>query len=456
MKKYNDIIIGFGKGGKTLAGYLASTGRKVAMIEMDKGMYGGTCINVGCIPSKSLVTSGLNLKKGGAARTFEQKAALYADAMVEKRRLTSMLRQKNYAKLADSPNIDVIDGQASFLSNTLVEVKTESAVLTLEAEHIFINTGSASFIPPIPGLKDNPLVHDSRSLMELDHLPRRLAIIGGGYIGLEFASMYTNFGSQVTVLQDLPAFAPREDQDVSETLTKLLTAKGIKLLAGTKVSGVKSQESSALISYTQDGQELELEVEAILVATGRRPNLAVLNLEAAGVAVTSRGAVQTDAFLKTTAPNIWAMGDVTGNLQFTYTSLDDYRIVKGQLSGQSSYDLTQRKNVPFSVFIDPPFSRVGLSEGEARAAGRQIKVARLPAAAIPKAQVLRQPNGLLKAVIDEPTGLILGAALICEESYEMINLIKLAMDNGIKYTALRDMIFTHPTMSESLNDLFNV
>jgi pyruvate/2-oxoglutarate dehydrogenase complex dihydrolipoamide dehydrogenase (E3) component len=456
MKKYDDIIIGFGKGGKTLAGYLASTGRKVAMIEMDKGMYGGTCINVGCIPSKSLVTSGLNIKKAAAAKTFEQKAALYADAMVEKRRLTGMLRQKNYAKLADSPNIDVIDGRARFLSNTQVEVKTDSATLTLEAEHLFINTGSASFIPPIPGLKDNPLVHDSRSLMELDHLPRRLAIIGGGYIGLEFASMYTNFGSQVTVLQDLPAFAPREDQDVAETLTKLLTAKGINLLAGTKVQKVRQEGDAAVISYSQDGQNQELEVDAVLVATGRRPNIAGLNLEAAGVAVTSRGAVQTDDTLKTTAPNIWAMGDVTGNLQFTYTSLDDFRIVKSQLSGQGTYDLTKRHNVPFSVFIDPPFSRVGISEGEARAAGFKIKVAKLPAAAIPKAQVLRQPTGLLKAVIDEPTGFILGAALICEESYEMINLIKLAMDHGIKYTALRDMIYTHPTMSESLNDLFNV
>lgn len=204
---------------------------------------------------------------------------------------------------------------------------------------------------------------------------------------------------------------------------------------------------------TPQGPE-ELSAETILAATGRRPNVEGLNLKAAGVELTGRGAVQTDERLHTTAPHIWAMGDVTGGLQFTYISLDDFRIVKSQLLGDGLRTTANRGAVPYSVFLDPAFSRVGLSEQEARDRGYEIKVAKLPAAAIPKAQVLRNPIGLLKAVIDAKTDEILGVHLFCEESYEMINIVKLAMDAGLPYTVLRDSIYTHPTMSEALNDLF--
>ena len=456
MQHFDDIIIGFGKGGKTLAGYLAGKGRKIALIEKDNQMYGGTCINVGCIPSKSLVTSGLYAQRGGADPVFAASAERYHKAIAEKRRVTSLLRQKNYDKLAANPNATVIDGTASFVSNTEIAVTTAAGVSNYTAERFFINTGSTSIIPGIPGLKDNHLVFDSRSLMELDTLPARLVIIGGGYIGLEFASMYATFGSQVTVVQDMSTLVPREDRDIAETIRKALEKKGIKFVLGAAISGVTGTGTVATVHYTQEGKELAVQAEAVLVATGRRPNTDGLNLKAAGVEVTPRGAVQTDAGLKTSAPNIWAMGDVVGGLQFTYVSLDDFRIVKGQLEGRKKYTLADRKNVPFSVFIDPPFSRIGMSETEAKAAGYTVKVATLQAAAIPKAQVLRHTAGLLKAVIDADTHKILGAMLLCEESYEMINIIKLAMDMDADYTVLRDQIFTHPTMSEALNDLFSV
>jgi pyruvate/2-oxoglutarate dehydrogenase complex dihydrolipoamide dehydrogenase (E3) component len=456
MQHFDDIIIGFGKGGKTLAGYLAGKGRRVALIEKDKQMYGGTCINVGCIPSKSLVTSGLNAQRAGADLTFAASSNRYAAAIAEKRRVTGMLRQKNYAKLAGNPHAKVIDGTAAFVSNTEITVQTEAGVENFTAERFFINTGSVSVIPPIPGLKDNPLAFDSKSLMELDTLPRRLAIIGGGYIGLEFASMYATFGSQVTVVQDAPTLVPREDRDIAAALQQVLEQKGVRFVLGAAITGVTHQGNMATVSYTRDGKTATVEAEAVLVATGRRPNTDGLNLAAAGVEVTPRGAVKTDAALKTTAPNIWAMGDVVGGLQFTYVSLDDFRIVKGQLEGQGKYTLADRKHVPFSVFIDPPFSRVGLSETEAKAAGHNVKVLSLPAAAIPKAQVLRHPAGVLKAVVDVDTKKILGAMLLCEESYEMINVVKLAMDMDADYTVLRDQIFTHPTMSEALNDLFSL
>lgn len=456
MQHFDDIIIGFGKGGKTLAGYLAGKGRRVALIEKDNQMYGGTCINVGCIPSKSLVTSGLNVHKCCDSTDFETQATRYGAAIAEKRRLTGMLRQKNYDKLAGNPNATVIDGTASFVSNTEIAVKTAAGVSNLIAERFFINTGSVSVIPSIPGIKDNALVFDSKSLMELDLLPRRLTIIGGGYIGLEFASMYATFGSQVTVVQDLSLLVPREDRDVAAAIQQVLENKGVKFVFGAAITGVTSQGNVATVNYIREGKPESVAGEAVLVATGRRPNTDGLNLEAAGVEVTPRGAVKTDAGLKTTAPNIWAMGDVAGGLQFTYVSLDDFRIVKGQLEGQGKYTLAERKNVPFSVFIDPAFSRVGLSETEAKAAGHKVKVLSMPAAAIPKAQVLRHPAGLLKAVVDADTRKILGAMLLCEESYEMINIVKLAMDLNADYTVLRDQVFTHPTMSEALNDLFSL
>lgn len=448
--KYDSIIIGFGKGGKTLAGALAKKGQKVALIEKDENMYGGTCINVGCIPSKSLVHSS-ELSLLGKDDSFAQKAERYRAAIAQKRRLTAMLRKKNFDKLNDLPSVDVLNGEASFVSRTQVKVVSLGGETVLEGDKIFINTGSTPVIPHIEGLAGNPRAYFSQSLMELDELPRRLTIIGGGYIGLEFASMYAGFGSAVTVIQDGDVFLPREDGDIAQAIEQQLGARGVTVLRSAKITALEG----ANVRYSLDGHENVLEGDAVLVATGRRPNTDALNAQAAGVTLTPRGAVQVDDHLRTTAPNIWAMGDVCGGLMFTYVSLDDERIVLSQLYGDGSRN-THDRLVPYSVFITPSFSRVGLNEKEALERGYRVKIANLPAAAIPKAQVLQAPTGLLKAVIDEDTGKILGAMLLCEESYEMINIVKLAMDLGASYTALRDQIFTHPTMSEALNDLFSL
>ena len=453
-KKYDAVIIGFGKGGKTMAGALGAAGKKVAMIERSSMMYGGTCINVGCIPTKSLVyRAGLAAAKGGS---FEDKAAAYKEAMAQKEDLTGRLRGKNYQKLDSNPNITVIDGTARFLSPHVVEVEKEGTVFQVEGEQIFINTGSTAFIPPIEGLKGNPYVYTSEGLLSLKELPRKLVIIGGGYIGVEFSSIYASFGSEVTILQDGDIFLPREDAEIAAEVRKSLEARGILVLTGVKTKAVRQAEGRAVVDVEGKEGVIALEADAVLVATGRRPNTKDLNLEAAGVQVNARGGVITDDSLATTAPHIYAMGDVRGGLQFTYISLDDFRIVKSSVLGDGSYDLKKRGAVPYSVFLNPPFSRVGLSEKEAVEAGYKVKVARLAAAAIPKAQVLEQPSGLLKAVIDGETGLILGAHLFCEESFELINMIKLSMDAKVPYTILRDAIYTHPTMSEAFNDLFAV
>ena len=452
--KYDAVIIGFGKGGKTMAGALGAAGKKVALIEKSDRMYGGTCINVGCIPTKSLVyRAGLAAAKGGS---FEEKAAAYKAAMEQKEDLTARLRGKNYQKLDSNPNITVIDGTASFQSPHVVEVEKDGKTFQVEGEQIFINTGSSAFIPPIEGLKGNPYVYTSEGLLNLTELPSRLVIIGGGYIGVEFSSIYASFGSKVTILQDGDIFLPREDEEIAGAVRESLESRGIRVMTGVKVKALEQAGGKALVAVDNGKEVQKLEAEAVLVATGRRPNTAGLNLEAAGVEIGPRGGIVTDDSLTTTAPHIYAMGDVRGGLQFTYISLDDFRIVKSKVLGDGSNTLKERGAVPYSVFLIPPFSRVGLSEKEAVEKGYKVKVARLAASAIPKAQVLEQPAGLLKAVIDEETGLILGAHLFCQESYEMINMIKLAMDAKVPYQVLGDTIYTHPTMSEAFNDLFAV
>ena len=452
MRQVDAAVIGFGKGGKTLAGAFAAAGKTVALVEKSPKMYGGTCINVACIPTKSLVHSAaLSAEQGG---TFSERAARYATAVDEKDRVTGLLRSKNYRKLADLPNVEVVDGTASFADAThLTVAKPDGTRETIEAAQAFINTGARPFVPPIPGV-DGPRVHVSETLLDVRTLPERLVIIGGGYIGMEFASMYANFGSQVTVVQNEDAFLPREDAEIAAAVLDSVEGRGIRVIRGAGVRRIDDEADQAVVTVEISGAEERLPADAVLVATGRRPNVDGLNLEAAGVELTERGAVRTDEHLRTTAPNIWALGDVAGGLQFTYISLDDSRIVKADVLGDGARTTANRGTVPYSVFLDPPLSRAGMTEQEARAAGFDVKVAKLPAAAIPKAQLLQKPTGLLKAVVDAGTGRILGAHLFCEESYEMINTIKLAMDAGLPYQVLRDAVYTHPTMSEAFNDLF--
>lgn len=449
MKKFDAVIIGFGKGGKTLAVKLAGMGKKVAVVEKSEEMYGGTCINVGCIPSKSLVQSAKIAKQMNMA-SFEEKSLFYKQAIEEKRRLTAMLRKKNFDKLNDHADISVIHGTASFLTSSEIKVETNSGEQLLSAEKIYINTGSKSVVPNIPGVENNSYVLYSDSMMELDRLPEKLVIIGGGYIGLEFASMYANFGSLVTVLQDKETFLPREDEDIAGEIKNLLEAQGVQFRLGAQIEMVSE---NGTVSYQWNGISYQEHADAVLAATGRKPNTETLNLSAANVQVNNRGGILTDVHLETTQKGIYALGDVTGGLQFTYVSLDDYRVLMSGI-GNGEYTLEKRKNVPYSVFIATPYSRVGLNEKEAKAQGLRYRTVKLPAAAIPKAQVLKEPSGILKALIDLDTNQILGAMLLCEASYEMINIVKLAMDLHAEYTVLQNQIFTHPTMSEALNDLF--
>lgn len=438
MKTIQNIIIGFGKGGKTLAKFLAQKDEEVLVIEKSKQMYGGTCINIACLPSKRLI-----IEAGNGVE--------FTDAVNGKNQMTSMLRGKNYHMLADEPTVTVLDGEAKFIADHEIEVITAAGEKEqYRGERIFINTGALPVMLPIPGLAESKAVLDSTAAMDQKEMPEKLVIIGAGYIGLEFASMFAKYGSKVTVLDLHKQFLPREDDDIASEIKKDMENSDVTFELGVKINRVDGQT----VFYEKDGQSYEVAADRILVATGRKPNTENLGLENTGIQLTDRGAVKVDDHLQTTVPNVWAIGDVKGGLQFTYISLDDFRIIKDQLFGSGKRSLSDRINVPYSVFITPSLSRVGLSEKEAKTQGIDYELKKLPVAAIPKAHVLKDPRGLFKALIDPKTGLILGVTLYGAESYELINMISLAMKMKIPADVLRNQIYTHPTMSESFNDLF--
>lgn len=438
MKNYHAIIIGFGKAGKTLAGEFAKKGKTVALIEKSNQMYGGTCINEGCIPSKSLIV--------------QADTKNYTNAVEQKEILITKLRQKNYDKLAQFDNVDIIDGTARFVNNHEVEIIGQEKI---KGDYIFINTGSTSVIPSIKGIENTQHIYTSATLMKEKNLPKRLAIIGGGYIGLEFASMYARYGSQVTVFEFHNRLVGREDEDIALEIQHILESQGVKFQFNSQVQEVSNQDNEVIIQYLQDNANMAEHFDAILLATGRRANTDELGLENTDVEIDQRGQIIVNEYLQTSVPHIYAMGDVKGGLQFTYISLDDYRIVKDHIFGNKQRTIHNRGYIPYSVFISPTFSRVGLSEQEAKQQGYEVKIAKLLTAAIPRANVDGKPEGILKAVIDAKTDNILGCVLLCEHSEEMINFVQLAMNANMKYQDIANHIFTHPSMSEALNDLFN-
>lgn len=443
METIKNIIIGFGKGGKTLAKFLAQQGEQVLVIEKSKQMYGGTCINIACLPSKRLI---IEATRG---TSFE-------DAVDGKNVMTSQLRKKNYQMLASEDNITVLDGIAHFTGNHTIDVQTpDGQTFTYKGERIFINTGAKAIIPDIPGLRENPFLMNSTTAMDQLKLPHDLVIIGGGYIGLEFANMFATFGSHVTILDHHKKLLPREDDDVAEMVIQNFRNNGINFEVGVNIKDISTQDEQAVITFTKDGQhETTIFADKILAATGRQPETASLELQNTDIKVDDHGAIIVDDYLHTSVPNVWAIGDVKGGPQFTYISLDDFRIIKDELFGNNNRHVSDRLIVPTSVFIEPSLTQVGLTEKEAQKQGQDYLLFKMPAAAIPKAKVLKDTRGLLKVLVDPSTNLILGATLYVQEAQEIINMVALAMRAKIPYQMLRDQIYTHPTISEAFNDLF--
>jgi probable pyridine nucleotide-disulfide oxidoreductase len=447
-------VIGFGKGGKTLAAALGKRGWRVVMIEQSPLMYGGTCINIGCVPTKSMVFRSEHLNR--VASHPDQ----YRDAVAATAGLTAALREINYATLDQIDTVTVLTGHARFTDPHTLHVTTiDGPTIEVTARWLVADTGSRPVLPPIPGLSDTPGVYTSTDLLSNTELPRRLTVLGGGYVGLEFAAVYAAYGSEVTILERGPRILGHEDDDLADCAREILTAQGVAIVTSAHVASVYgSGDGVAQVSYQIDGGAHAVEGDAVLVALGREPVTRELGLDIAGVETTAAGAIVVDEYLRSSQPHIFAVGDVNGGPQFTYISLDDYRVVLSQLAGDGSRSTGTRAAVPYTLFMTPPLARVGLTEKAARQA-HNVKAAAMRVAdmaTMPRARIVDQDAGMMKVVVDADTDRILGAALLSYDSHEVINTVALAMRHGITAPALRDSIFTHPSMTEGFNQLLTL
>lgn len=441
------LVIGWGKAGKTLARSQARAGRQVVLVEADPLMAGGTCINIGCVPTKALVHR-------AAERGEREPAAYFTDSMDFRDRLTAKLRQANYAMVADEQLANVVFGQASFVEPHLVRVQQADSDLLVRADQVIINTGSMPVLPEVPGLATSAQVIDSTTAQYLDELPTRLIVYGAGRIGLEMADIFTGFGSQVTVLNRGKRLLASEDADVAASLEQAMQTRGTTFIHQAQLLSVRDVASGIEANIRTPAGDQLLTADKMLVATGRRPRTDGLRLAEVGIETGPRGEVIVDEYLRTSVPGVWAVGDVNGGPQFTYISYDDYRIVAAQLSGDLGPSTADRVAVPNTLFCTPPLGRVGLSEDEARAQGHAVVVKASPVAQIavmPRPKAVEQTAGLIKLLVDAHTDLILGAAWHSIDAQEVINLIALAMRAGVTASQLRDGIWTHPSTTEALN-----
>ena len=455
---YDAVVIGSGQGGNPLAAALAASGRRTAVVEREH--VGGTCVNVGCTPTKTMIAS-------AKAAYFDRRSADYGISngpvsvdMVKvrqrKRDIVESFRGGSERRLEGTENLDLIAGEAHFTGSKELEVRLNDggAPVRMTAGNIFINVGARPGGVPVDGLDAVPSL-DSTTIMELDVVPERLLVLGGGYVGLEFAQMFRRFGSEVAVVQRGPQLLSREDADLAEAVAEVLREDGIEVLLETEARRVEQGESGGieLTVGTADGTERTLSGSHLLVAAGRPPNTDRLGLEAAGVETDGRGHVKVNERLETNVPGIYALGDAKGGPAFTHVSYDDFRVLKTNLLDGGDASIADRI-VPYTVFIDPQLGRVGLSEEEAREQGRDVRVARMPMSHVARALEVDESRGMMKAVVDAETGRILGCAVLGIEGGEVAAMIQIAMMGDLPYTALRDGVFSHPTLAESLNNLF--
>ena len=453
---YDAIIIGAGQGGGPLAGALARAGWSTALVE--RKHVGGTCVNEGCTPTKTMIASARVAHLARRAGDYGVDTGPISIDMKtvrqRKRDIVESFRSGSRQSVEQTNGLDLIEGEASFADDHTLEVALQNGkTQTIRSEHIVINTGARPFIPPIDGLGDVDYL-DSTSIMELGTAPDHLIVLGGGYIGLEFGQMFHRFGSDVTIIQRGDQLLSHEDEDVAEAVADILRDDGIDVRLGAEATAV-DQAGDGTISVTIDheGDTRTVSGSHLLVATGRRPNSDGLNLEAAGLSTTDRGHIPVNERLETGVGSIYAIGDVTGGPAFTHVSYDDYRILRDNLLRDAGRS-TEGRIVPYTLFTDPQLGRVGLSESQAREQGYDIKVAELPMTRVARALETDETRGFMKAVVDADTDQILGATVLGIEGGEVVSAIQLAMMGGLSYTDIRDAPIAHPTLAESLNNLF--
>ena len=454
---YDAIVIGAGQSGGPLSTALARAGWKTAIIE--RIHVGGTCINEGCTPTKTMVASARVAYLARRGTDYGVHTGPVTVDMVKvrqrKRDIVDSFRNGSQQRIESTEGVDLLMGEAHFTGPKELEVRlTNGETRQLTANTFFINVGARPSKPSISGVDSVPTL-DSTSIMELDVVPDHLLIIGGGYVGLEFGQMFRRFGSQVTVIQRGAYLLAREDPDVAGEVAKILLEDGLEVLLETAPTHVaKTGDGKIQLTVKTPTGERTLTGSHLLVAAGRTPNTDWLNPAAAGVQVDKKGFIPTNEKLETNVPGIYALGDVKGGPAFTHISYDDFRIIRTNLLENGNATIHDRL-VPYTVFIDPQLGRIGLSETEARAKGRNIKVAKMPMNYVARALEVDEPRGFMKAIVDAGTQQILGAAVLGIEGGEIMAMLEISMMGKLPYTVLRDGIFAHPTLAESLNNLFS-
>ncbi len=453
---YDAIVIGSSRGGRLLPIALAKAGRKVALIE--RGHVGGTCINVGCTPTKTMVASArlASLARRGAEYGVHTGHIAVDLQAIHKRKqgIIEGARLALESRLEATQGLDLLLGEAHFIAPKTLEVQLKGGeTRELTAPLIFIDTGARPEQLAIKGVESIPVLN-STTIMELDTLPEHLFIIGGGYVGLEFAQMFRRLGSQITLIQHNRRLLMGEDEDVSDEVMKIFREDGITVLTATTPQQVEQLSSGRIrLSVSTPQGEQQLTGSHLLAAVGRIPNTEDLTPEAAGIQLDREGYIQVNGQLETNVPGIYALGDVKGGPAFTHVAYDDFRILRTNLLEHGNAS-TRDRVVPYTIFIDPQLGRIGMSENEARKQGRTIRVAKLPMNAVARALEIGETRGFMKAVVDADTQHILGCAMLCAEGGEIMTIIQVAMMGKLPYTALKEGIFSHPTLAEGLNDLF--
>jgi pyruvate/2-oxoglutarate dehydrogenase complex dihydrolipoamide dehydrogenase (E3) component len=453
--KYDAIIIGAGQAGVPLSRELAGKGWKTALVE--RSHVGGTCINEGCTPTKTMVASArvAYLARRGAdygVNTGEITVDL-AKVRQRKRDIVESFRGGGEKRLKATENLDLLMGEARFTGAKTLDVFLADETRSITAEHIFINVGARPSIPQFEGM-DCVSVLDSTSIMELDKVPEHLIVVGGGYIGLEFGQMFRRFGSKVTIVQRGERLLGREDDDVADEVAKIMRQDEIEVLLNTTTVKVE-QPATGSINLTVKTPEGERTIKGthLLMAAGRTANTDKLNLAATGVTTDKRGMIPVNERLETNVAGIYALGDVNGGPAFTHISYDDYRIIRTNLL-EKGHATTTNRYIPYTVFIDPQLGRVGLTETEARQQGRKIRVAKMPMSSVARALEVDEDRGLMKVIVDADTSQIIGAAILGIEGGEIMSMLQIAMMGKVPFETLKDATFAHPTLAESLNNLF--
>ena len=453
--QFDAIVIGAGQGGGPLSTALGAAGMRTAIIE--RKHVGGTCINEGCTPTKTMIASGRVAYLARRAADYGVHVGAVSIDLKKvrerKREIVESFRSGSQSRIEKAQNVELIFGDATFAGPKTVAVRMNNGTArTLTGNHIFINAGARAGRPKLPGL-DGVQALDNVSIMELDAVPEHLLVLGGGYIGLEFGQLFRRFGSRVTIVQSEGQLLGHEDPDVAEEITKILRDDGVEILLNANATNVSQAEGGIQLNVRRVSGAVSLSGSHLLVATGRVPNTDTLNLASAGIDIDDRGFIKVNDRLETSAEGVYALGDIKGGPAFTHISYDDYRILRANVIEKKSAT-TKDRFVPYTVFIDPQLGRIGLTETEARRDGREIWVTKLPMSHVARAIEVDETRGFMKAIVDAKTKQILGAAILGIEGGEIMSAVEIAMMGKLPYTSLRDGTFAHPTLAESLNNLF--